>query len=153
MELFDHRALVPLQRRWESCAPRPSSSPVRVAIGWSRRAARGSISSRIIASMPRLRTMNLLLPMSWRHQRPADRGRESTMQSGFRFPSPFDTDRDNKWQSHRIRSVANIDWPPPLQHLFARYGARPTYLLTHAVAIDAKAVASLKELMKICPGE
>src|SRR5262249_18372761 len=82
-----------------------------------------------------------------------DRGRESTMQSGFTVSFTIDTEPDNQWSSHRITSVANIDWLPPLQHLFARYGARPTYLLTHAVAIDAKAVASLKALMKICPGE
>ena len=51
------------------------------------------------------------------------------------FVITIDTEADNEWEAGRVPSYENIASLPDLQALCEGYGAKPTYLVTHAVAI------------------
>jgi hypothetical protein len=60
----------------------------------------------------------------------------------------IDTEGDNQWDAAaRINQrFENIYALPTLHALFARHGVRPTYLITHPVAADARSAAVLRAL-------
>ena len=59
-----------------------------------------------------------------------------------------DTEADNQWEaaSRDNLTVKNIEALPRLQKLCDEYGVRPTYLLTHEVAVDEGAKSILRDL-------
>jgi hypothetical protein len=59
-----------------------------------------------------------------------------------------DTEED-AWGKYSItnNSVENVEHLVPLQKLFDRYGARPTYLVTYPVATNSKAVTILRKMV------
>src|SRR5437660_4968646 len=71
----------------------------------------------------------------------------------FHVALTVDTEPDNQWANHRCRTNRNILWLQPLQTLLARFGAKPTYLLTYNVATERQSVAALRTLLDICPTE
>ena len=60
-----------------------------------------------------------------------------------------DTEEDN-WASWSATDnpVENIDRIIPLQELFNRYGAKPTYLISHPVASNPRSVEILKRILE-----
>jgi hypothetical protein len=61
----------------------------------------------------------------------------------------IDTEEDN-WSSWSAanNSVGNIEQIIPLQKLFDRYGARPTYLVSYPVATNPRSVQILKRILE-----
>jgi hypothetical protein len=61
----------------------------------------------------------------------------------------IDTEGDNQWDAaaRANQTFENIYALPRLHALFARHGVRPTYVVTHPVAADARAGAVLRELL------
>jgi peptidoglycan/xylan/chitin deacetylase (PgdA/CDA1 family) len=60
----------------------------------------------------------------------------------------IDTEGDNQWDARaRLdQRFENIYALPVLHALFARHGVRPTYVITHPVATDARSAEVLREL-------
>jgi peptidoglycan/xylan/chitin deacetylase (PgdA/CDA1 family) len=60
----------------------------------------------------------------------------------------IDTEGDNQWSAaaRARQTFENIYALPRLHALFARHGVRPTYVITHPVASDARSAAVLREL-------
>jgi peptidoglycan/xylan/chitin deacetylase (PgdA/CDA1 family) len=60
----------------------------------------------------------------------------------------IDTEGDNQWdaQARLNQRFENIYALPALHALFARHGVRPTYVITHPVARDARSAQVLREL-------
>lgn len=60
----------------------------------------------------------------------------------------IDTEGDNQWdaQARLHQRFENIYALPALHALFARHGVRPTYVITHPVAADARSADVLREL-------
>jgi peptidoglycan/xylan/chitin deacetylase (PgdA/CDA1 family) len=60
----------------------------------------------------------------------------------------IDTEGDNQWDAaaRRHQRFENIYALPRLHALFARYGVRPTYVITYPVATDARSAAVLRAL-------
>ena len=54
----------------------------------------------------------------------------------------IDTEGDNQWDAaaRANQTFENIYALPRLHALFARHGVRPTYVITHPVATDARSV-------------
>ena len=61
----------------------------------------------------------------------------------------IDTEGDNQWdRSARLnQTFENIYALPRLHELFARHGVRPTYVVTHPVATDARSGEVLRQLV------
>jgi hypothetical protein len=61
----------------------------------------------------------------------------------------IDTEGDNQWDAaaRANQTFENIYALPRLHALFARHGVRPTYVITHPVATDARSGAVLRELL------
>jgi peptidoglycan/xylan/chitin deacetylase (PgdA/CDA1 family) len=61
----------------------------------------------------------------------------------------IDTEGDNQWDAAaRVdQRFENLYALPRLHALFARHGARPTYLITHPVASDARSADVLRQLL------
>src|SRR5688572_12255591 len=61
----------------------------------------------------------------------------------------IDTEGDNQWdaEARRNQRFENIYALPRLHAFFARYGVRPTYVITHPVASDGRSAAVLRELL------
>jgi hypothetical protein len=61
----------------------------------------------------------------------------------------IDTESDNQWsaEARRRPTFDNIDALPRLHALFARWGVRPTYLVTYPVATDPRSAAVLRGLV------
>src|SRR5262245_12573807 len=61
----------------------------------------------------------------------------------------IDTEGDNQWdRSARLnQTFENIYALPRLHDLFARHGVRPTYVITHPVATDARSGEVLRQLV------
>ena len=62
----------------------------------------------------------------------------------------IDTEGDNQWDAaaRAHQTFANIYALPRLHALFARHGARPTYVITHPVASDGRSAAVLRALLE-----
>jgi len=59
----------------------------------------------------------------------------------------IDTESDlPQWQTTRSYSFENIKAIPSLQQIFDNYSIKPTYLITHSVAIDKKSVDVLSKV-------
>jgi hypothetical protein len=60
----------------------------------------------------------------------------------------IDTEGDNQWeaQARANQRFENIYALPRLHALFARHGVRPTYLITHPVAVDPRSADVLRRL-------
>ncbi len=60
----------------------------------------------------------------------------------------IDTEGDNQWSADARRhpTFENIYALPRLHALFARWGVRPTYLVTHPVATDPRSAAVLRSV-------
>ncbi|HJR58836.1 MAG TPA: polysaccharide deacetylase family protein [Vicinamibacterales bacterium] len=60
----------------------------------------------------------------------------------------IDTEGDNQWDeaARRNQRFENIYALPRLHALFARHGVRPTYVITHPVATDARSADVLRRL-------
>ncbi len=60
----------------------------------------------------------------------------------------IDTEGDNQWDAaaRADQRFENIYALPTLHALFARHGVRPTYVITHPVAADARSAAVLRAL-------
>ena len=60
----------------------------------------------------------------------------------------IDTEGDNQWdaEARLHQRFENIYALPRLHALFARHGVRPTYVITHPVATDARSAGVLREL-------
>ena len=61
----------------------------------------------------------------------------------------IDTEGDNQWDAaaRRDQKFENIYALPRLHDLFARHGARPTYVITHPVATDPRSGEVLRTLL------
>ena len=61
----------------------------------------------------------------------------------------IDTEGDNQWDAaaRRDQRFENIYALPRLHALFARHGVRPTYVITHPVATDARSAEVLRGLL------
>jgi hypothetical protein len=61
----------------------------------------------------------------------------------------IDTEEDT-WDHYSAEKnpVANIQQIPSLQHLFDRYGAKPTYLVNYPVATDPQSVSIINKLLE-----
>ena len=61
----------------------------------------------------------------------------------------IDTEGDNQWsaEARRDQRFENIYALPRLHALFARFGVRPTYVITYPVAKDARSAGVLRELL------
>lgn len=61
----------------------------------------------------------------------------------------IDTEGDNQWDAaaRLHQRFENIYALPRLHALFAKHGVRPTYLITHPVAVDARSVEVLRRLL------
>jgi hypothetical protein len=61
----------------------------------------------------------------------------------------IDTEGDNQWDpaARANQTFENIYALPRLHALFARHGARPTYLITYPVACDAQSAGVLRSLL------
>ena len=61
----------------------------------------------------------------------------------------IDTEGDNQWdaQARRHQTFANIHQLDRLHDFFARFGVRPTYLVTHPVARDPRSADVLRRLV------
>ena len=61
----------------------------------------------------------------------------------------IDTEGDNQWdRAARLhQTFENIYALPRLHQLFARHGVRPTYVITHPVATDARSADVLRQLL------
>jgi peptidoglycan/xylan/chitin deacetylase (PgdA/CDA1 family) len=61
----------------------------------------------------------------------------------------IDTEGDNQWsaEARANQRFENIYALPRLHALFARHGVRPTYVITHPVATDARAADVLRSLV------
>jgi peptidoglycan/xylan/chitin deacetylase (PgdA/CDA1 family) len=61
----------------------------------------------------------------------------------------IDTEGDNQWDAaaRARQTFENIYALPRLHALFARHGARPTYVITHPVASDPRSADVLRELI------
>jgi len=61
----------------------------------------------------------------------------------------IDTEGDNQWDAaaRANQTFENLYALPRLHALFARHGVRPTYLITHPVATDARSAAVLRALL------
>ena len=61
----------------------------------------------------------------------------------------IDTEGDNQWDAaaRARQTFANIYALPTLHDLFAGYGARPTYVITHPVASDPRSAEVLRGLL------
>jgi len=61
----------------------------------------------------------------------------------------IDTEGDNQWDAaaRRDQKFENIYALPRLHDLFARHGARPTYVITHPVATDPRSGEVLRRLI------
>ena len=61
----------------------------------------------------------------------------------------IDTEGDNQWDAaaRTHQTFENIYALPRLHALFARYGVRPTYVITHPVAVDARSADVLRQLL------
>lgn len=61
----------------------------------------------------------------------------------------IDTEGDNQWDAvaRANQQFANIYELPRLHALFARYGVRPTYVITYPVAKDPRSVDVLRQLL------
>jgi peptidoglycan/xylan/chitin deacetylase (PgdA/CDA1 family) len=61
----------------------------------------------------------------------------------------IDTEGDNQWsaEARRHQRFENIYSLPQLHELFARHGVRPTYVVTHPVAADARSAEVLRGLL------
>ena len=61
----------------------------------------------------------------------------------------IDTEGDNQWDAaaRRDQKFENIYALPRLHELFARHGARPTYVITHPVAADTRSGEVLRALL------
>jgi hypothetical protein len=61
----------------------------------------------------------------------------------------IDTEGDNQWDAaaRARQTFENIYALPRLHALFARHGARPTYVVTHPVASDPRSAGVLRELL------
>ena len=61
----------------------------------------------------------------------------------------IDTEGDNQWDAaaRRNQRFENIYALPRLHALFARHGVRPTYVITHPVATDARSAEVLRGLL------
>ena len=57
----------------------------------------------------------------------------------------IDTEGDNQWDAaaRAHQTFENLYALPRLHELFARHGVRPTYGITHPVAVDAKSAEVL----------
>ncbi len=62
----------------------------------------------------------------------------------------IDTEGDNQWdaQARANQTFENLYALPRLHDLFARHGVRPTYVITHPVARDARSADVLRELLE-----
>jgi peptidoglycan/xylan/chitin deacetylase (PgdA/CDA1 family) len=62
----------------------------------------------------------------------------------------IDTEGDNQWDAaaRANQRFENIYALPKLHALFARHGARPTYVITHPVARDERSAAVLRHLLE-----
>lgn len=60
----------------------------------------------------------------------------------------IDTEGDNQWdaRSREYQTFENIYALPVLHALFARHGVRPTYVITHPVAMDPRSAGVLRRL-------
>src|SRR5688572_10752313 len=60
----------------------------------------------------------------------------------------IDTEGDNQWEAaaRRNQRFENIYALPRLHALFAQHGVRPTYVITHPVAIDRRSADVLRQL-------
>jgi len=61
----------------------------------------------------------------------------------------IDTEGDNQWdaRARRHQTFENIYALGRLHDFFARHGVRPTYVITHPVATDARSAAVLRDLL------
>jgi peptidoglycan/xylan/chitin deacetylase (PgdA/CDA1 family) len=61
----------------------------------------------------------------------------------------IDTEGDNQWDAaaRTHQTFENIYALPRLHALFARHGVRPTYVITHPVAVDARSAEVLRRLV------
>ena len=61
----------------------------------------------------------------------------------------IDTEGDNQWDAaaRANQTFENIYALPALHALFARHGVRPTYVITHPVACDARSSEVLRSLL------
>ena len=61
----------------------------------------------------------------------------------------IDTEGDNQWDAaaRANQTFENIYALPRLHALFARHGVRPTYVITHPVATDARSAEVLRGLL------
>jgi hypothetical protein len=61
----------------------------------------------------------------------------------------IDTEGDNQWDAaaRALQTFENIYALPRLHALFARHGVRPTYVITHPVACDARSAGTLRMLL------
>lgn len=61
----------------------------------------------------------------------------------------IDTEGDNQWDAaaRANQTFENIHALPRLHTLFARHGVRPTYVVTHPVACDARSAEVLRSLL------
>jgi peptidoglycan/xylan/chitin deacetylase (PgdA/CDA1 family) len=61
----------------------------------------------------------------------------------------IDTEGDNQWDAaaRANQTFENLYALPRLHALFARHGVRPTYVITHPVATDARSIEVLRELL------
>ena len=61
----------------------------------------------------------------------------------------IDTEGDNQWDAaaRADQRFENIYALPRLHALFARHGVRPTYVITHPVAVDPRSADVLRELL------
>jgi peptidoglycan/xylan/chitin deacetylase (PgdA/CDA1 family) len=61
----------------------------------------------------------------------------------------IDTEGDNQWDAaaRANQRFENIYVLPRLHALFARHGVRPTYVITHPVAVDARSADVLRQLL------
>jgi peptidoglycan/xylan/chitin deacetylase (PgdA/CDA1 family) len=62
----------------------------------------------------------------------------------------IDTEGDNQWDAaaRLDQRFENIYALPRLHALFARHGVRPTYVITHPVAVDARSAEVLRTLLE-----
>src|SRR5919112_6218107 len=62
----------------------------------------------------------------------------------------IDTEGDNQWDAaaRANQTFENIYALPRLHGLFARHGVRPTYVITHPVASDARSCDVLRALLE-----
>jgi peptidoglycan/xylan/chitin deacetylase (PgdA/CDA1 family) len=67
----------------------------------------------------------------------------------------IDTEGDNQWDAaaRTHQTFENIYALPRLHALFARHGVRPTYVITHPVATDARSADVLRQLLAGCDCE